>query len=102
MRELETQAEREGVDITFKSLLAEATFAGNAFTYVGGVTPYNALYGRQSAMLPDITYPGDVPQLLDCSRVRELALQSMVQAAALTRTELSEPAPRSLELAATL
>jgi hypothetical protein len=54
MHTIEDQLEHEGVAFTFKVLLAEATFAGNCLTYVGGVSPCKAVFGRQPSMLPPI------------------------------------------------
>ena len=59
---------------------------GNATLSIGGPTPYNALYGRQPAVLPDINAPPDdsggvLPGLTrHVSRVREVAVQQMVEA----------------------
>ena len=50
MHSIEGQLKREHVTVSFAVLLAEATFAGNCLTYVGGVTPYQVVYGRQPSM----------------------------------------------------
>jgi len=47
-----SQCDREGVRTTFDVLLAMVVFAKNALVTVGGHTPYQAVYGRQPAMLP--------------------------------------------------
>jgi hypothetical protein len=54
MHAMEGQLKREHITISFAVLLAEATFAGNCLTHVGGVTPYQVVYGRQPSMLPPI------------------------------------------------
>ena len=51
---VEEQASREGLLIANVMLLSSSVFAGNAFISVGGSTPYQALYGRQPAMLPPL------------------------------------------------
>ena len=90
MHTTEEQLVREGVEVSFTSLLADSVFAGNAMTFVGGVSPYNALYGRQPRMLPDLQMPGDDDhgETLDGRRerrVREVALQNMIGATSLAR-----------------
>eukprot|EP00959_Pyramimonas_sp_CCMP1952_P419441 8785405-Pyramimonas_sp.AAC.1 len=42
------------VEAELDRLLHEALFAANAFTYYNKVPLYNALFGRQPAMLPDL------------------------------------------------
>ena len=54
MHSMEGQLKREHITVSFAVLLAEATFAGNCLTHVGGVTPYQVVYGRQPSMLPPI------------------------------------------------
>ena len=89
--DMEDQSEREGITITFTGLLSDCTFAGNALTYVGGASPYNAVYGRQPRMLPDLLLPGDddpLGETLDGRRerrVREIALQNMIGATSFAR-----------------
>ncbi|CAE7335666.1 RNR1 [Symbiodinium sp. CCMP2592] len=81
------QLERESVQCSFPTVLAEAVFAGNALTHVGGSTPYQAVYGRQPAMLPPLDAP-DLPSIEEISsqgdhqreRVRRAALEAMMQA----------------------
>ena len=89
---LEEQAEREGLVITFPTLLGEAVFAGNSLTHVGGSTPYQCVYGRQPAMLPALETPdlqnaGDTSAAGEDQRafIREAALQSMIQATSMAR-----------------
>ena len=54
---IEEDMKRYGPEIAFKRLLAEALFVTNAFTFYNGVSPYNALMGRQPACLPDLENP---------------------------------------------
>ena len=92
---IESQLEREGVAVTFPVLLAEAVFAGNCMTYVGGVSPYHVVYGRQPALLPPWptafdgieTGPeaGEDLSGRETARVREIALQQMVEATSQAR-----------------
>ena len=74
--------------VTFPILLAEAVFAGNCLTFVGGVTPYQVVYGCQPAIKPPLAMETDDVDAEgppnDCTeaRVREVALQAMVEATA--------------------
>ena len=85
MHVIEDQLKREGVAVTFATLLSEAVFAGNCLTFVGGVTPYQVVYGRQPAILPPLSLDeGDleqegVPNDRIEARTREIALQAMVE-----------------------
>ena len=90
MHTTEEQLIREGIEVRFTTLLADSVFAGNAMTFVGGVSPYNAVYGRQPRMLPDLQLPGDDDhgETLDGRRerrVREVALQNMIGATSTAR-----------------
>ena len=86
------QLERESAQCSFPIVLAEAVFAGNALTHVGGSTPYQAVYGRQPAMLPPLDAP-DLPSIEEISsrgdhqreRVRHAALEAMMQATSMAR-----------------
>ena len=51
---LDSQLIREGINANMEDVLAEAVFAGNALVHVGGVTPYQCVYGRSPAMLPPL------------------------------------------------
>ena len=54
MHTTEEQMEREGIVVVFDSLLAHSIFGGNGLAHVGGVTPYNVVFGRQPSMLPPL------------------------------------------------
>ena len=83
---LESQLMREGISAEFDVLLAEAVFAGNALIHIGGVTPYQCVFGRSPAMLPPLpeeTEGQDGPSA-GSDRVRQhvrtAAIEAMVQA----------------------
>ena len=89
---LESQLMREGISAEFDVLLAEAVFAGNALIHIGGVTPYQCVFGRSPAMLPPLpeeTEGQDGPSA-GSDRVRQhvrtAAIEAMVQATSLART----------------
>ena len=50
---METELQRLDIPLVFTRLLHEALFACSVFTFFNEVSPYNALFGRQPAMLPD-------------------------------------------------
>ena len=77
----EEQLKREGVTVTFKQLLAECLFAGNALVSHNGATPYHARFGTSPAMMPDpMQVPDDTPNGPGryLHRVREVALQKII------------------------
>ena len=51
---MESQIIWEGIKADMEPLLSEAEFSGNSLVHVGGVTPYQCIYGRSPAMLPPI------------------------------------------------
>ena len=98
----EEQLEGEGIFAQFDSMLANAIFAGNSLVRVGGVTPYNVVFGRQPHMLPPLEVEpagaglgGDAsdpapaggeprPSRLQW-RIREIALLRMIEAISIAR-----------------
>ena len=71
--------------IPFPHRLSNCVFAGNALISVNGVTPYNAVYGRQPTMLPDLDseVPGGIHGHVQ--RVREICIQKMIEGTAADR-----------------
>eukprot|EP00959_Pyramimonas_sp_CCMP1952_P133655 2794831-Pyramimonas_sp.AAC.1 len=51
---MEAELNRLGLPLVFTRLLHEALFAASAFTFYGEVSPCNAPFGRQPAILPDL------------------------------------------------
>eukprot|EP00959_Pyramimonas_sp_CCMP1952_P051106 1067978-Pyramimonas_sp.AAC.1 len=51
---MEAELNRLDILLVFARLLHEALFAASAFTFYSEVSPYNALFERQPAMLPDL------------------------------------------------
>ena len=80
---LDEQATAEGLRVSFESLLGEAVFAKNALFSVGGASPFEAVFGRTPPLLGVVNAEsGDSPDDRDCDRVRQLAINTIVQATA--------------------
>ena len=45
MKTQNADKQKEGIEVTFKQLLAPCVFAGNALVNTGGATPYQARLG---------------------------------------------------------
>ena len=86
MHVIESQAEREGRNISFAVLLSEAIQAGNSLININGSTPYQCVFGRQPALLPPLDLD---PELADPDTesgrmwVRRAALQAMIEGTAI-------------------
>ena len=81
-----SQMQEEGLNVDNDLLLSECIMAGNCLVAVGGTTPYNALFGRQPGILPEL------PALAghggrDAQRVREIAVQQMVEGTARAKVQ---------------
>jgi len=90
MHMIEEDLKRHNLTLTFQRLYAEALFVVNAFTFYNGVSPYNALTGRQPACLPDFENP-DFPAEGTPSddsrerRIRETAIEAITQSCAVAK-----------------
>ena len=88
---MEEELKRHNIPVVFKRLLAEAMFATNAFTFYNGMSPYNALTGRQPQCLPDLETP-DFPKGPEMSghereqHIRQVSLEAITQATAVAKT----------------
>ena len=58
---------------------------GNALTFIGGSSPYQAVYGRTPAMLPDLTLTEEDATGAQQQRVRTIAINNMIQATTIAR-----------------
>ncbi len=101
LHKLEQQATAEGLVTDFESILAEAVLAKNSLLSVGGISPYQGLYGRQPPVLIDAERADE----RSVHRLRELAVQTMVEATAHARMQRAaasstRPAGELLQLAA--
>ena len=98
---LEAELKRHNIVLPFPELLSEANFVCNAFTFIGGVSPYNAVFGRQPAFLPDLQTldynpKGETLHREREERIRAAAIQAITQTTATakinraTRTKSSD------------
>ena len=73
-----------GISEPMPNILSEAILALNTLTCVGGTTPYQAVIGRQPGLLPPIdgNPPQDSVDGRKEQRIRELAIDAMIQASA--------------------
>ena len=88
MHTAEEQLKRENMNVTFKQLLAECTFACNSMITHNGASPYNARVGRQPSMLPDLQAPPDDTSVGPgryVHRIREVSLQKIIESTATAR-----------------
>ena len=92
-RLIEEQLKEDGMTVDPTALLSEAVFAGNSMLAQEGVTPYNAVYGRQPPLLPDTALPledteGSQPGLTrHVHRLREVSLQKLIEATSRHRVQ---------------
>ena len=84
------QLKNEGVSTTVRPILAQCTFAGNALITYSGATPFNARFGRQPSMLPDLHVIPDDQDGRDLQRVREVAIQKIIEATAYDRSKRAQ------------
>lgn len=91
LRRLEDQANTDGLKCGFDSILSEATLSKNCLVSVGGRSPYEAIYGRTPPLLGALeANPASSPDDRDEARLRELAVQSMVDATAKARMQRAD------------
>ena len=100
---LDDQATSEGLKVDFEFILSESALAKNCLLSIKGRSPYEALYGRVPPLLGTTTSETGIDDDRDASRMRELAVQSIVEATAQQRASLAErtktrPAGELLEL----
>ena len=88
---MEEDLKRHDIPLVFTRLLHEVMFASNAFTFYNGVSPYNALYGRQPAMLHDLPALDheQETETSDHTReevIRKVSLEAITQATAVAKS----------------
>ena len=87
---MEEDLKRPYIPLVIPRLLHEAMFASRAFTFYNGVSPYNALYGRQPAMLPDLPVPDHEQETETTGHsrgelIRRVNLEALTQATAVAK-----------------
>ena len=86
----EDQANTEGLGTSFRMLLAESLFAKNALFQVGNSTPCEALFGRVPPLLAVTSEETGEPLTdRDAARLRQIAINSMIQATAEQKAKLA-------------
>ncbi|CAK0884433.1 unnamed protein product [Prorocentrum cordatum] len=82
------QMVKEGITLPIKIVVSQAFFVMNAIYGKNGCTSYQCVYGRQPPMLPPIPGTGstDSADGRQEQRVRQIAINSFVQASALSQT----------------
>ena len=85
---MDAQATADGLRVSFAQVLNEATLAKNMLLQYGGYSPYEALYGRTPHLLDVMSVEADTQE--EPVKLRSLAVQSMVQAAAEDRIKRAE------------
>ena len=78
---VDMQSTADGLAVSFHQILNESIFAKNCLLQYGGYSPYEALYGRTPGLLDVMATEDDVDKEHPV-RLRTLAVQSMMQAAA--------------------
>ena len=78
-------------------MVGEANFAGNAFTFYNGVSPYNAVYGRQPQCLPDLEnfdfrQEGTNNRGERETRIRRASIEAITQATAMGKIATTDRA----------
>lgn len=97
LHRVEDQLKEESIHLPFDVVLAECMFVNNAMLTVGDATPYQAVFGRTPVMLPGFELVSE-SSLDDLSagvagfsrhdlRIREIALEKMIQHSSRTRLE---------------
>eukprot|EP00435_Cladocopium_sp_Y103_P051132 s594_g15.t1 len=88
---LEDQSTAEGFAVSFATVLAEAVFAKNAMFQLGNATPYEAIFGRHPPLMATVSEEtGEGVSDRDAYTIRRLAISSMIQATADTKTRIAE------------
>ena len=94
MHMIEESLKRHNAEpISFPRLYAEALFVVNSFSFYNGVSPYNALTGRQPACLPELEnidfpkegQPGAIVPGERERRIREVSIEAITQSTAVAK-----------------
>eukprot|EP00959_Pyramimonas_sp_CCMP1952_P467527 9491781-Pyramimonas_sp.AAC.1 len=72
---MEAELNRLDIPLVFTRLQHGALFAANAFTFYNELSPCDALFGRQPAMLPDLPVLGHEQQTETSDHSREQTIR---------------------------
>ena len=102
MHLIETDLKRSDIIIPFSRLLGEAIFVVNAFTFYNGCSPYNAVFGRQPACLPDLENidfdkEGENSDGLREARIRQTSIAAIMQSTAESKVKTALKAKTTLD-----
>ena len=100
LHKIEDQCKTEGIAVNKEHILSEATFAKNAFVQIQGQSPYTAVLGRIPNLLLELE-GNSSSAVIDSSgniqgvnrhvtRLREIALQAIVEGTARSRLQIAE------------
>ena len=87
---MEGQTTADGLRVDFDMILSEALFAKNCLFTCGGLSPYEALYGRTPGLLNVMREETGEPYEGDHFRLRQIAIQAMVQSTAEERARRAD------------
>ena len=100
MNTIRTQVAEENLQIPFEHLVAEATYAKNSLTLIGGFSPYQAVFGVTPRFLAELENPGQsmlteneggiFGSSRHSVRLREIALEAIISATAKARMQRAE------------
>lgn len=100
INKIRSQVAEEKLDIPFAHIVAEATFAKNTLTLIGGYSPYQAVFGYTPRYLAELETPnqseindsegGLVGLSRHAIRLREIALESIISATARARMQRAD------------
>eukprot|EP00959_Pyramimonas_sp_CCMP1952_P136975 2866239-Pyramimonas_sp.AAC.1 len=92
---MEAEVNRLDVPLVFTRLLHEVLFATNASTFYNEVSPYNALFGWQPAVLPDLPVldqeqPTETSDHSRDQTIRRACIEAITQATAAAKTNRAQ------------
>ena len=97
MHKIFSQLGEEGIAAPLSRVLSEAVYATNALTTVNGHSPFTAVLGRVPPLLPDAVIVADdtegAPSSAHTHRLREIALQSIIEGTAQDRIKRALKTP---------
>ena len=100
MHKIQSQMSEEGLRVPITRILSEAVYATNALTTVNGYSPFTAVLGRVPPIMPDAIAVSDdsagAPSSAHTHRLREIAIQAIVEGTARERMKRALHTPTSV------